>query len=220
MRDKRIFLQPIQPISKSTLPSLPTAQSLSPKRKLLSDQPSKSKFNSSDKSSEQHRLSFRFGGKDQLGCLTGRSHYLRLYELLKAAHANYRVTLQQEASEMYLGLLNACLQVLSQILEVAGINEAGRVAEEMLHYLQSTVRLSSTKTVQCVRQLLKSLFGTNLSAKWSEIYEAQSRIEKKADFEKGFYEQCFQRPAKLMVEWIKEIGNNCRGSYELDSNRR
>ncbi|XP_008206342.1 huntingtin isoform X2 [Nasonia vitripennis] len=228
---------PIQTVSKSSLASLSPAQSLSPKRKLLPDhQSSKSKSSSSSSGSSEHhhRLGFRFGGKEQMGSLSNNAHYLRLYELLRAAHANYRVTLDQDASELYVGLLNACLQVLSQILEVASINEAGRIAEELLSYLQSTVLLSSTYTVQCVRQLLKCLFGTNLVARWQDIYDAQAKQEKrensglqdeefrKAEFEveRGFYEQCFQKPAKLMVERIKGIGSNCRGGNEPDATHR
>ncbi|XP_058802645.1 huntingtin isoform X2 [Phymastichus coffea] len=219
---------PIQPVSKSSLPSLSTAQSLSPKRKLLPDISSKSKTSNPEKSSEHHRLSFRFLGKDPLGSITNHSHYLRLYELLKAAHSNYQTTLDQEASELYLGLLNTVLQVLSQIFEVATVNEGGRLAEELLHYLQSTVLLSSTMTIQCVRQLLKCLFGTNLIVRWQEIYEVQCKQEKKeaavdegnVEVEKGFYEQCFQRPAKLISERIKRIGSNCRGGNDPDSSHR
>ena len=168
-----------------------------------------------------------------MGSISGQAHYLRLYELLRDAHNNYRVTLDQDASEMYLGLLNACLQVLSQILEVASLAEAGKLAEEILHYLQSTVVLSSTMTVQCVRQLLKCLFGTNLVSRWPVIYEAQCKQEKRenggqeedfgkaeGDGERGFYEQCFQRPAKLMVERIKWLGSNCRGGNEPDASHR
>lgn len=221
--------QPVQPVSKSSLPSLPSAQSLSPKRNLLS---SKSKSSSSDRVLDQPRLSFKFGGKDQVGNIVGQPHYLRLYELLRAAHSNYRTTLNQEASELYFGLLNACLQTLSQILEVASITEASRIVKEILQYLQSTVLLSSVMTIQCVRQLLKSLSETNLLAKWAELWDVQIKWEKKDGVgpeeelkgeihtDKGFYEQCFQKPAKLMSEKIKSMGSNCRGGNEPDTSHR
>lgn len=230
--DEKLIPQPIPPVSKSNLPSLPSATSLSPKRKLLHDQSKSKSFTTSDKSSDQPRLGFRFTSKEQFGSLTGHSHYLRLYELLRATHASYRVTLDQEASELYLGLLNTTLQVLSQLLEVASIAEAGRIAEEILHYLQSTVLLSAAATVQCVRQLLKCLFATNLAAKWSDVREIQccgkrekrddgeDEPGKEGDGERGFYEQCFQRPAKLMVERIKGIGSNCRGGNEPETGHR
>lgn len=52
---------------------------------------------------------------------------------------------------------------------MASVNEAGRIAEELLHYLRSIVILEPTDTVQCVLQLLKCLFGTNLCSHMDEI---------------------------------------------------
>lgn len=140
------------------------------------------------------------------------------------------MTLDQEASELYFGLLNATLQALSQILEVASITEAGRIADEILHYLQSTSTLSSEMTVTCVRQLLKCLFETNLLARWSDLWDMKAKRKKNdgvgtdEEFGKnevqGFYEQCFQRPAKLMTEKIKSMGSNCRGGNEPDTSHR
>lgn len=168
-----------------------------------------------------------------MGNIVGYPHYLKLYELLRSAHSNYRVTLDQEASELYLGLLNACLQALSQILEVASVTEASKIVKEILHYLQSTVLLSSAMTIQCVRQLLKCLSETNLLAKWSAVWDMQIKCQKKDGIvaeeefgkaevpgEKGFYEQCFQKPSKLMMEKIKSIGSNCRGGNEPDVTHR
>lgn len=122
--------------------------------------------------------------------------------------------------------------MLSQILEVASLNETGRIAEEILNYLQSTMSLSSIPTVQCVRQLLKSLFGTNLIAKWTDVCKASFKIENRDDgnmqedvfdravdecSKKSFYEQCFQRPAKQMNNIIKSMGNSCETIDESDS---
>ncbi|CAB0030415.1 unnamed protein product [Trichogramma brassicae] len=218
---------PIPSSSKSNLAnnlSSPTAQS--PKRKLMegSSKSTKSSEKSSSESQHQSRPIFRFNSKDQLGSLTGQSHYYRLYELLRTAHSNYRITLDQSASELYLGLLNACLRALAQVLEVATVVESNRVVEEILHYLQSAMMLLPTATIQCVRQLLKSLFGTNLVARWFEIRESRKLINTKLawddddDIERdtGFYEQCFQRPAKVMNERIKEIDSNSKNCNEPD----
>lgn len=203
-------VQLIQPSVKSALPSLPSAQSLSPKRKPILEQKSK------DKEDKMTTLKF---GKEEMGTFSNIPYYLKLYDILKAAHSNYKVTLDSEASEMYLSLLNATLEVLSQILEVATFNEAGRIAEEILHYLQTTVILSPTSTVQCVQQLLKCLFGTNLSAQWSE-FDAQRNADRTnifRDESAGFYNQCFQKPARQLAETIKAIGNNCRDGNEPDT---
>ena len=203
-------IQLVQSISKSSLPSLPTAQSLSPKKKLIPEHKSK------DKLDKFPILRF---GKEQMGVFHNIPHYVKMYENLKAAHANYNVTLVSDASEMYLSLLNATLQVLSQLLEIATIIEVGRIAEEILHYLQTTVVLSSTKTVQCVQQLLKCLFGTNLCAQWSD-FDKQRYLDMSVSFredDKGFYNQCFQKPARQLSETIKTIGSNCRGGNDPDT---
>ncbi|XP_048514714.1 huntingtin isoform X2 [Athalia rosae] len=199
-----------QPNTRSALPPLPSAQSLSPKRKLIPDQKSKEK---------DEKLSSLKIGKEQMGSFSTFPHYMKLYDILKAANSNYKTTLEWEASEMYLSLLNASLQVLSQILEIATIQEAGRIAEEILHYLQTTVVLSPTTTVQCVQQLLKCLFGSNLSIKWTNP-DYQMSFEKRNLFKeetKGFHNQCFQTPARQMADLIKTIGNNCRNGDETNT---
>ncbi|XP_024941677.1 huntingtin isoform X2 [Cephus cinctus] len=203
-------IQLTQPSTKSSLPSLPTPQSLSPKRKTAAEAKPKEK--------EERKTTLKFG-KEQMGAFSNIPHYMKLYDILKAANANYKVTLDSEASEMYISLLNATLEVLSQILEIASIHETGRIAEEILHYLQTTVVLCPTSTVRCVQQLLKCLFGANLSAQWSE-FDIQRNLDRTSvsrDDAKGFYNQCFQRPARQMAEAIKAIGNNCRGGNEPDT---
>lgn len=195
---------------KTTLTTLTSTQTLSPKKKVLGDQKSKEKGE-------------RFGSlkfsKDQMGAFTSVPHYMRMYQNLKAAHLNYLATLESDASEMYLSLLNAVLDVLSQILEIVSFNEAAQMTEEVLYYLQSTVVLSPTATVQCVQQLLKCLCSTNVYAQWNES-EGQRNMDRIAilrDDSKGFYNHCFQNPASQMADTIKSMGNNCRGEHELDT---
>lgn len=216
MRVLHIFVYVIDEVqltqvsTKPVLPTLSSAQTLSPKKKIMSEQKSKEKAD---------KIGGLRSGKDQMGTFVGIPHYLKIYDILKAAHANYLVTLEYEASEMYLSLLNATLDVLSQVLEVASINEIGRIAEEVLYYLKSTVMLSPTATVQCVQQLLKCLFGTNVYAQWSEM-DVQKNMDRGStlqDDARGFYNQCFQYPARQMANTIKCIGNNCRGENEPDN---
>lgn len=47
------------------------------------------------------------------------------------------------------------LETLSQLLEVGTLNEAGRIAEEILSYLRFTVSVEPTATVKCVQQVKK-----------------------------------------------------------------
>lgn len=202
-------IQLIQASTKPVFSSLSSTQTLSPKKKIVSEQKSKEKG---------EKISLRIG-KEHMGTFIGVPHYMRIYDILKAAHSNYLVTLQHEASEMYVSLLNAILDVLSQILEIASVNEAGKIAEEVLCYLKTTVVLSPTATVQCVQQLLKCLFGTNVCAQWSEldVQKNTDRCGTLRDDIGGFYNQCFQYPARQMANTIKCIGNNCRGENEPDT---
>ena len=50
------------------------------------------------------------------------------------------------------------LETLSQLLEVGTLNEAGRITEEVLSYLRSTVTLEPTATVKCVQQVRGLMF--------------------------------------------------------------
>jgi len=202
-------VQLAQTSARPTLPSLST-QTLSPRKKILSEQKLKERG---------EKIGSLKGGKEQMGMFVGMPHYMKIYDILKAAHSNYSVTLQHEASEMYVSLLNATLDVLSQILEIASVNEAGRIAEEVLCYLKTTVVLSPTATVQCVQQLLKCLFGTNVCAQWSEldVQKNMDRCNTLQDDVRSFYNQCFQHPARQMANTIKCIGNNCRGENEPDN---
>lgn len=203
-------VQLTQTSTKTTLPSLSSTQTLSPKKKIISEPKMKEKG---------EKIGSSKFGKEQMGAFISTSHYMKMYEILKAAHLNYLATLEPYASEMYLSLLNAILDVLSQILEIISVNEAAQIAEEILYYLQNTVVLSPTATVQCVQQLLKCLFSTNVCAQWNEldIQKNSDRITILWDDIKGFYNYCFQNPARQMADTIKSIGNNCRGENEPDT---
>jgi huntingtin len=65
----------------------------------------------------------------------------------------YQITLDSGASEKFVSLLRVTLETLSQLLEVGTLNEAGRIAEEVLSYLRLTVTVEPTATVKCVQQV-------------------------------------------------------------------
>lgn len=73
-----------------------------------------------------------------------------------------------DASDKFLGLLKIALTTLSQILEIGTLTEVGKIVEEILSYMRSTFSLEPATTVECVQQLLKCLFGTNLTASMSD----------------------------------------------------
>lgn len=203
-------IQLTQTNTKTALPSLTSTQTLSPKKKVGPEQKSK------EKGERSGGLKF---GKEQMGAFVSMPHYMKMYDILKAAHLNYLATLEPHASEMYLSLLNAILDVLSQILEIISFNETAQITEEVLYYLQSTVVLSPTATVQCVQQLLKCLCNTNVHAQWNEsdMQKNVDRVVILKDDIKGFYNHCFQNPARQMADTIKSMGNNCRGENEPDT---
>lgn len=63
-----------------------------------------------------------------LGSFYHLPSYLKLHDVLKATHANYKVTLDlQNTSEKFGGFLRAALDVLAQILELATLQDIGKV---------------------------------------------------------------------------------------------
>lgn len=82
-----------------------------------------------------------------------------------------------DAADKFLSLLRVTLETLSQILEIATLTEVGKIAEEILNYLRPAFTLEPTGTVQCVQQLLKCLFGTNLTANIAEISIPSSKTD-------------------------------------------
>lgn len=80
------------------------------------------------------------------------------------------------ASENFLNLIQITLNVFSQILEISTMVETRRIAEEVLHYLKSIFTLDPTSTVECVQQLLKSLFSCNLTSNISEVSLPEMKI--------------------------------------------
>ncbi|XP_017892227.1 huntingtin isoform X3 [Ceratina calcarata] len=205
-------VQITQTSTRSTLSSLSTSQTLSPKKKITIPE------GKLKEKTEKTFAGLKFG-KEQMGAFVSIPHYVKMYEILKAAHLNYLVTLEPNASEMYLSLLNAILYVLSQILEIVSVNEAAQIAEETLYYLQTTIVLSPTATVQCVQQLLKCLFSTNVYAQWNEmaVQKNSDGMSILWDDVKGFYNHCFQNPSRQMADTIKSMGNNCRTENEPDT---
>ncbi|KFM77552.1 Huntingtin, partial [Stegodyphus mimosarum] len=161
---------PICVSNRPALPSLPNAPSLSPiKRKSkVKDEPvtsSSVKGSPSkgiDKSDTEKERTSKISGT--LGQFHTFPLYMKLYEILRGAYGSYKISMDFQSSEKFCHLLKCTLDVMSQILEVSESHEMGKSAEEILSYLKSLMVMESCSSVQCVRQLLKSLFGTNLIA--------------------------------------------------------
>uniref|UniRef100_A0A4W5LEJ8 Uncharacterized protein n=1 Tax=Hucho hucho TaxID=62062 RepID=A0A4W5LEJ8_9TELE len=64
--------------------------------------------------------------------------YLKLYDILKATHTNYKVTLDlHSTNEKFGGFLRSALDVLSQLLEMATLHDIGKVRATIIHLLET-----------------------------------------------------------------------------------
>ncbi|ELT98253.1 hypothetical protein CAPTEDRAFT_220329 [Capitella teleta] len=202
-------VSPGPPQSKPSLPSLPNAPSLSPikrKAKGAKDEPAAAQLSaapaaaapqlqkpSKDSATEKNK-------KDSLGAFHHMPHYMHLYDMLKGAYSNYKISLDLSNSEKFHCLLKTTLMVLSQLLEVACLPSIARHTEDLLSCLQSSLTREPTASVLCVQQLLKALFGTNLASQWAPSQSLlSSRKPGKATrltsaMKPGLYHSCITTP--------------------------
>ncbi|XP_023232349.1 huntingtin-like [Centruroides sculpturatus] len=136
-----------------------------------------------------------------IGLFFSHPLYMKIYDMLKGAYSSYKISLDLQSGEKFTGLLQACLDTLSQLLEVANSKEMGKCAEEILSYLKSVLSIEACATVQCIRQLLKSLFGTNLASLWEEPQQLSSSSKKPgyatrltSTIAPGLYHNCVTYP--------------------------
>lgn len=127
--------------------------------------------------------------------------YLKLYDVLKATYANYKVTLDlHNSNEKFGGFLRSALDVFSQLLELATLQDIGKCVEEVLSYLKSCFNREPMMSTVCVQQLLKTLFGTNLSSQFDGISSNPNKTQGKvqrlgsSNLRPGLYHYCFMAP--------------------------
>uniref|UniRef100_A0AAX7T067 Huntingtin n=1 Tax=Astatotilapia calliptera TaxID=8154 RepID=A0AAX7T067_ASTCA len=203
---------PPGPAMKATLPSLSNTPSLSPirrkgKEKEVAD-PSATPM-SPKKGSEANTAgrptdstgSTTVNKSTTFGNFYHLPPYLKLHDVLKATHANYKVTLDLHSSQEKFGsFLRATLDVLSQLLELATLHDIGKCVEEILGYLKSCFSREPTMATVCVQQLLKTLFGNNLASQYEGVLSGPSRSQGKAlrlgssSLRPGLYHYCFMAP--------------------------
>ncbi|XP_068625469.1 huntingtin [Battus philenor] len=93
--------------------------------------------------------------------------YMKLYENLRAMYSNHKINLDPKSSIFY-DYLATVLNCLAVQLELATEKEFGYVTEEILYYLKVLMPLCPDKTVYCITQLLKCLFGTNMINQYND----------------------------------------------------
>ncbi|XP_077992227.1 huntingtin-like [Glandiceps talaboti] len=153
------------------------------------------KHDGTDKDSKDMKSS-----KTQLGAFFHLPQYMRLYEGLKGADSNYKITLDLSGVEKFGGILRTALDALAQLLEFANFSEIGKYSEELLGFLKSSVQREPTATILTVQQLLKALFSTNLGSQWENSSTSSgTRKPGKAtrltsNMKPGLYHSCFTAP--------------------------
>ncbi|XP_075400754.1 huntingtin isoform X2 [Tenrec ecaudatus] len=200
------------PAAKAALPSLTNPPSLSPirrkgKEKETGEQASvplsPKKGAEAAPASRQSDASgpVTTSKSSSLGSFYHLPSYLKLHDVLKATHANYKVTLDlQNSTEKFGGFLRSALDVLSQILELATLQDIGKCVEEILGYLRSCFSREPMMATVCVQQLLKTLFGTNLASQFDGLSSKPSRSQGRAQrlgscsMRPGLYHYCFMAP--------------------------
>ncbi|CAK6962936.1 huntingtin isoform X10 [Scomber scombrus] len=227
---------PPGPAAKATLPSLTNTPSLSPIRRKGKEkdvaEPSAAPM-SPKKSNEVNTGrpadgtgSAAVNKSTTLGSFYHLPPYLKLYDVLKATHANFKVTLDLHTSQEKFGsFLRATLDVLSQLLELATLHDISKCVEEILGYLKSCFSREPTMATVCVQQLLKTLFGTNLASQYEGVLSGPSRSQGKAlrlgssSLRPGLYHYCFMAPYTHFTQALADasLRNMVQAEQEQDT---
>ncbi|XP_061581949.1 huntingtin isoform X1 [Cololabis saira] len=227
---------PPGPVVKAALPSLSNTPSLSPIRRKGKEKeaaepsaaPMSPKKNSEVNSGRpaESTGSTIVNKSTTLGSFYHLPPYLKLYDVLKATHANYKVTLDLHSNqEKFGGFLRATLDVLSQLLELATLHDIGKCVEEILGYLKSCFSREPTMATVCVQQLLKTLFGTNLASQYDGVLSGPSRTQGKAlrlgssSLRPGLYHYCFMAPYTHFTQALADasLRNMVQAEQEQDT---
>ncbi|XP_037546596.1 huntingtin, partial [Nematolebias whitei] len=225
------------PAMKAALPSLSNTPSLSPIRRKGKEKeaaepnpspmsPKKSNEVNTGRPADGAGGSTAVSKSTTLGNFYHLPPYLKLYDVLKATHANYKVTLDLHSSQEKFGsFLRAALDVLSQLLELATLHDIGKCVEEILGYLKSCFSREPTMATVCVQQLLKTLFGTNLASQYEGVLTGPSRSQGKAlrlgssSLRPGLYHYCFMAPYTHFTQALADasLRNMVQAEQEQDT---
>uniref|UniRef100_A0A8C0ZK92 Huntingtin n=1 Tax=Cyanistes caeruleus TaxID=156563 RepID=A0A8C0ZK92_CYACU len=228
---------PPGPAVKAALPSLTNPPSLSPIRRKGKERESVEQASvpmSPKKSGEASPASRQTDAtgpvptskSSSVGSFYHLPSYLKLYDVLKATHANYKVTLDlQNTNEKFGCFLRSALDVLSQILELATLQDIGKCVEEILGYLKSCFNREPTMATVCVQQLLKTLFGTNLASQYegwsSNPNKAQGKAQRlgSSNLRPGLYHYCFMAPYTHFTQALADasLRNMVQAEQEHDA---
>uniref|UniRef100_A0AAR5QD03 Huntingtin n=1 Tax=Dendroctonus ponderosae TaxID=77166 RepID=A0AAR5QD03_DENPD len=196
-------LVPVSAQNKTVLPHLPSTGTLSPiKRRKSEDKKMPVGYTRSppEKDDKIDRKEVKNIGFGYFAC---SQHYMKIFELLKNAYLNYKMCIDPATSDSFVELMRKTIHTLCVILEVGSLNEFGKLSEEILTYLKTTFYLDKTLTVQCVQQLVKCLFGINLTANLGDILDVTTKENKENDY--SFYYNMIQKPAQKVSSCIQSL---------------
>ncbi|KAJ2940115.1 hypothetical protein O0L34_g14153 [Tuta absoluta] len=129
--------------------------------------------------------------------------YMKLYENLRAAYSNHKINLDPQTS-MFHDFLSTSLNCLAIQLELSTEREYGPVTEEILYYLRVIMPLCPEKTVYCITQLLKCLFGTNTINQYSDFMSIDDKVTK--ENKTSFYDNV------MMINSLAPLNQDSRRS--------
>ncbi|XP_030643764.1 huntingtin [Chanos chanos] len=228
---------PPGPAVKASLPSLANTPSLSPIRRKGREKetsepsntpmsPKKGGEPNTGRRSADSTTTAPVNKSITLGSFYHLPPYLKLYDVLKATHANYKVTLDlHNTNEKFGSFLRSTLDVLSQLLELATLHDIGKCVEEILGYLKSCFSREPTLATVCVQQLLKTLFGTNLASQYEGSSSNPCRAQGKAlrlgssSLRPGLYHYCFMAPYTHFTQALADasLRNMVQAEQEQDA---
>uniref|UniRef100_A0A5S6QNN5 Huntingtin n=2 Tax=Trichuris muris TaxID=70415 RepID=A0A5S6QNN5_TRIMR len=87
----------------------------------------------------------------------------RLYDVLKGQGSAYRVTIDDGSTDRYVGLLRSVIECFSVVLEACSVGYLLPFLEELVFLCRELMRVLHTEAIGLLTQILKVLFGTNLS---------------------------------------------------------
>uniref|UniRef100_A0A8C2IP36 Huntingtin n=1 Tax=Cyprinus carpio TaxID=7962 RepID=A0A8C2IP36_CYPCA len=222
------------PAVKATLPSLGNTPSLSPIRRKGKEKemtepsttPMSPKKGGEANTAADSTATPAVNKSTTLGSFYHLPPYLKLYDALRATHANYKVTLDlHNTNEKFGSFLRSALDVLSQLLELATLHDIGKCVEEILGYLKSCFSREPTMATVCVQQLLKALFGTNLASQYEGASSHPCRSQGKAlrlgstSVRPGLYHYCFMAPYTHFTQALADasLRNMVQAEQEQDA---
>ncbi|XP_064782852.1 huntingtin-like [Oncorhynchus masou masou] len=226
---------PPGPVVKATLPSLANAPSLSPIRRKGKEvaepsnipmSPKKGNETNTGRPADSSGSTANVNKSTTLGSFYHLPTYLKVYDVLKATHTNYKVTLDlHSTNEKFGGFLRSTLDVLSQLLEMATLHDIGKCVEEVLSYLKLCFSREPLMATVCVQQLLKTLFGTNLASQYEGAQGGPSRSQGKAlrlgssSLTPGLYHYCFMAPYTHFTQALADasLRNMVQAEQEQDA---